>query len=166
MKKSIIKFSRYLFILGLAACTSPEHRQSTSDTSVAAKETATAISSHKNELCFLSTQGTNHQDTTAVHLLIDNTTVSGEMYWFPAEKDRRNGTLSGTKTGDTMSLVWSFMQEGMQDTIRLEFKLRGNILTQKPSIYNATSGRELTDDKSGYTIILKSVDCATLRFKK
>ena len=64
--------------------------------------------------------------------IINANKVNGDMNWLPKEKDRRKGTLSGTLNGDKIEAVWSFMQEGMKDTLAVEFKLSAQQLAQKP----------------------------------
>jgi hypothetical protein len=74
------------------------------------------------------------------------------MNWIPDQKDSRKGTLEGTVKGDNIDAVWSFMQEGMKDTLSLKFKLNNNELSQKPLKLNVTSGRDQTDESAGYTL--------------
>jgi len=109
--------------------------------------------------CFLLTEGTGGQDTTTVHLMIDADKVSGEMDWLPKEKDRRKGTLAGTIAGNEIAAVWTFMQEGVMDSIHIAFKLLSEQLTQKPLKINTANGRQETDETAGYTISYKPVDC-------
>jgi len=112
-----------------------------------------------SELCFLNTAGNNHQDSTQVHLSIKDSVVSGEMIWMPFEKDSRKGKLLGTKNGPLINVLWTFMQEGMQDSIRLQFKYDGDHLHQKPLMFNETTSREETNNNSPYTTDLEPVNC-------
>ncbi len=103
-------------------------------------------------MCFLRTEGKSNKDTTSIELVIKDDKVSGQMYWHPFEKDNRKGTLSGTLKADTVNAVWSFMQEGMQDTIGLQFLIKGDNLMQKPLKLNTQTGREQTDQSAGFTL--------------
>ncbi len=109
-------------------------------------------------LCFLRTEGNNNQDTTSIELVIKDNKVTGLMNWMPFEKDSRKGKLNGTIKNDTIDAVWSFMQEGMTDTINLKFTIINNQLMQKPLILNATTGRQQTDDTAGYTLAYRTSD--------
>ncbi|MBD1366439.1 hypothetical protein IDJ77_21680 [Mucilaginibacter sp. ZT4R22] len=132
-------------------------------------KTDTAYASKTNtpaqnmEYCFVHTDGTAAQDTTAVHLVINANKVSGEMNWLPKEKDRRKGTLSGTLDGDKINAVWSFMQEGQTDTMTVAFKLSSQQLAQKPFTVDAKNGRQQLDNKADYTIIYNMDNCDKFR---
>jgi hypothetical protein len=105
-----------------------------------------------SSLCFLRTEGKTNQDSTSIELVIENNKVTGRMNWMPYQKDSRKGTIEGTIKGDTINAVWSFMQEGMKDTLNLKFKLNNNELLQKPLKLKVTSGREQTDESVGYAL--------------
>jgi len=127
--------------------------QATDSTLVKNNTTATDTSR-----CFLLTEGKNNKDTTTVELAIKNDRVTGEMIWLPYEKDKRKGTLKGTIKDDSIHAVWSFMQEGVRDSIPLKFLLKGNLLVQKPLKFDEKTGKEQTDEKAGYTVAYKGTD--------
>jgi hypothetical protein len=137
--------------LFLAACTSSSKKEVTdtlnSKDTVASngKDTADVYS-----VCFLHTMG---KDSTAVELMIKGENVTGNLNWLPYEKDSRKGILAGTIKNDTIHAKWSFMQEGMKDTIGVNFLLKGETLAQKPLKFNSKTGREQTDESAGYTIL-------------
>ena len=103
-------------------------------------------------LYFLRTEGKTNQDSTSIELTINDNKVTGQMNWMPDQKDSRKGTLEGTVKGDSINAVWSFMQEGMKDTLNLKFKLGNNELSQKPLKLNVTTGRDQTDESAGYSL--------------
>jgi hypothetical protein len=111
------------------------------------------------EYCFLLTEGSASQDSTTVHLIINADKVSGEMNWLPSEKDSRKGILSGTIAGDEIKAAWSFMQEGVRDSIPVAFKLSSQQLAQKPLKTDGATGRQETDDSAGYMVLYKPVAC-------
>jgi hypothetical protein len=119
------------------------------DTGKVATATGKPVAS---SLCFLRTEGKTNQDSISIELVIENNKVTGRMNWMPYQKDSRKGTLDGTVKGDTINAVWSFMQEGMKDTLNLKFKLSNNELLQKPLKLNVKTGREQTDESAGYTL--------------
>jgi hypothetical protein len=151
--------------LALASCTGNGNKNAdttkaaTADTSEAGKLKTPA---QNMEYCFIRTDGTSNQDTTAVHLIMKADKVSGEMQWVPKEKDTRKGTLAGTISGSDIKAVWTFMQEGMKDTLAVEFKLSAQQLLQKP--FKVTKdGRQETDGAADYTIIYKLDNCGKFK---
>ncbi len=142
-----------------SACTSTEKKDKDGDTVINGDTLATVLAGEATSMCFVRTEGTKNQDTTSVELVVKDDKVSGQMYWHPFEKDSRKGDLSGTVKGDTVNAVWTFMQEGMKDTLALQFLMKGNTLMQKPLKLNTKTGREQTDNSAGYTVSYKpSVD--------
>ncbi|MFA6087002.1 hypothetical protein [Mucilaginibacter sp.] len=130
------------------------------------KATALNTPAQNMEYCFIHTDGINGQDTTAVHLVINANKVSGDMSWLPKEKDRRKGTLAGMLNGDKIKAVWSFMQEGMKDTLAVEFKLSAQELAQKPMNLNVATGREQVNTNADYSVIYKLDNCEKFKSNK
>lgn len=138
--------------MAMVACTSSDKKENISDTVINRDTVAAPAEVEATSMCFLRTEGKSNKDTTSIELVIKGDKVSGQMYWHPFEKDSRKGTLSGTLKGDTANVVWSFMQEGMQDTIGLQFLTKGDNLMQKPLKLNTQTGREQTDQSAGFTL--------------
>jgi hypothetical protein len=109
-------------------------------------------------LCFLLTTGNNNQDSTSIELVIKNNKVTGLMNWLPYQKDSRKGTLTGTIDNNVIQATWHFMQEGMKDTLNLQFKLDSTRLLQKPLMLNPKTSREQTDESAAYTLIYHTSD--------
>jgi hypothetical protein len=145
--------------LALASCSSNPKTNQGDSIATDSSETDSLQSTAPGHICFLHTDGTASQDSTIIHLTINGDKVSGEMNWAPKEKDSRKGTLEGTQDGNTIKAVWSFMQEGMKDTMAVEFDFPGDKLAQKPFKVDAKTGRQQTDAKAGYTIMYDKVDC-------
>ncbi len=151
--------------LALASC-GGNGNKGTDTTKVATEDTSKAATlnapAQNMEYCFLRTEGTSNQDTTAVHLIINANKVTGEMKWLPKEKDARKGTLEGTISGNDIKAVWTFMQEGAKDTIAVAFQLSAQQLGQRP--FKVTKdGRQETDGAAGYTIIYKLDNCSAFK---
>ncbi|MDB5128815.1 hypothetical protein [Mucilaginibacter sp.] len=150
-----------LCTLALASCAGNGNK-SADTTKTAAEDTAYASKlnapAQNMEYCFIRTEGTSNQDTTAVHLVINADKVNGEMNWIPKEKDARKGTLVGTMSGNNIKAVWTFMQEGMKDTLSVELELSAQQLLQRP--FKVTSaGRQEVDRAAGYTIVYELDNC-------
>ena len=143
-------------ILAIAACTSPASKNKDAAIKNAlVKSQSAGDTSHQaaiTSLCFVHLEGTNQQDSTTVELSIKGNTVTGEMHWIPYGKDARKGILNGTRNGDTIRAVWTFKQEGMTDTMAVNFKLKVNELSQKPLKLNTKTGRQQTDEAAGYSV--------------
>jgi hypothetical protein len=158
-------------LLGLASCSSNGTKNSvdtvrgTNNQKDTSQATMLNTPAQNMEYCFIHTDGTNAQDTTAVHLIINANKVSGDMCWLPKEKDKRKGTLSGRLNGDKIRAVWRFMQEGMKDTLAVEFKLSAQKLAQKPINLNAATGREQVNTKADYSVIYKLDNCEKFKSK-
>ncbi|WP_295795354.1 hypothetical protein [Mucilaginibacter sp.] len=154
-----MKYLNLLCIISLliASCSSNNNKTENKDADKAdsTKITAASATATDTSRCFLLTEGTKNQDSTTIELAIKNNKVTGQMNWLPYQKDSRKGTLTGTAKGDTVNAVWSFMQEGMTDTIGLKLVLNGNRLMQKPLTFDAKTGRQHTDEKAGYTVVYK-----------
>ena len=118
----------------------------------AAKTNTTVKAPIAQALCFLSTAGNNSRDSTSIELVIKNNKITGQMNWLPYQKDSRKGTLTGTINNDTINAIWTFMQEGVKDTLALNFKIDNSHLLQKPLKLNPQTGREQTDASAGYTL--------------
>jgi len=157
-----MKYYVIICALALASC-SGNGNKGTDTTATEGKDTALATKANtpaqNMEYCFIHTDGTSAQDTTAVHLVINANKVSGDMNWMPKEKDSRKGALLGTIEGNNIKAVWSFQQEGMTDTLAVEFKLSSQTLAQKPFVLNTKTGRQQVDTKADYTVIFNIDNC-------
>ncbi len=142
----------------IAACNNTDSKNTSITTDTLASNVSKPRTPNAHALCFLHTEGNNNQDTTSIELVIKNNKVTGVMNWLPYEKDSRKGKLNGTIKNDTIDAVWTFMQEGMMDTISLKFTIINNQLMQKPLKFNETTGRQQTDEAAGYTIAYRTSD--------
>lgn len=142
-------------LLAFASCSSPANKQTTADsladTTTLENSPAQITDTTTGTLTFLRTEGQNHQDSTRIKLVMKGNAVTGQMDWLPHEKDSRKGKINGTRNGDIITATWAFMQEGMQDTLLLKFKLQNNELLQKPLKLNTQTSREQTDEKAAYS---------------
>jgi hypothetical protein len=110
-------------------------------------------------MCFQKLAGTSNQDTTSLKLIIEGDNVNGNFAHYPKEKDRRVGTIKATKSGDLIKGTWIFMQEGVNDTLQVEFKLDGERLTQKNYTVDPKTGREVFSEGSVFNIEFDNIPC-------
>ena len=157
MKRHIV-----IAALAFASCTGNGDKQNgTGDTANTVVDTAQTkvVPVQDAPYCFVNTEGNTNQDSTTVNFTVKGSAVTGQMIWLPKEKDRRKGSLHGTVDGDLITAVWSFMQEGMKDSITLSFKLQPHTLMQKPLKTNTSTGREETDEAADYSVVYKEAAC-------
>lgn len=159
-----MKFTALILMVAMGAisCSSPSAKNGGTDTVIAgdtlAKSNSTKTTNNTpttTAMCFERSEGKNNVDSTYVQLVVKGNTVSGEMNWLPFQKDARKGLLVGTQKGDIIQAVWTFKQEGTTDTMKVNFKLDGNQLMQKPFKVDTKTGRQVTDETAGYTIKYK-----------
>jgi len=147
--------------LSFAACKSSPQQQDTSDTTNSKQNVKRGkISKRTQDGCYIKASGQQMKDTLYVQLHIQNNKVSGRMIESIFEKDSRKGTLEGTLQPDkSIKAVWTFMQEGMTDTLAVDFRLDHTGITQKPYKVNTSTGRQVTDATAPYSIKLEPADC-------
>lgn len=109
--------------------------------------------------CFFYTDGTQTQDTTKVNMLINGDKVTGEMSWLPKDKDAKKGIITGNINNNIIKATWTFNQEGIKDTMKVEFRLRGNALAQKPYKYDTKTGRQQTNSAAGFSVLYNMENC-------
>jgi len=127
------------------------------DSTFQSNSTAVDTSESLSEHCFIYT---TKADSSFVNFTMVNGRVTGKYSWIPFEKDSRTGTITGLKRGDTLDVVWDFMQEGMRDTLHTMFLLQGNTLKQRPFRVNQQTGRQQTDQHATFSILYKPVACS------
>ncbi len=110
--------------------------------------------------CFLRLEGTQLQDSSYIQLVTQQGTVNGTYNVIPHEKDARRGPVTGKTVDNVFDLVWAFSQEGIQDTLRVVFKLQDGELRRKPLAVDTLTGRQITLDTSAFSEVYKPVDCA------
>lgn len=152
--------NKYLIICSLLFLSCRDNAKITQEATENVIEIATKISTNTTDtLCFLQTQGIKHQDTSIIKLVITNNDVVGKMLYMPHEKDGRFGNIKGNKNGDILDLVWTYMQEGMKDSIPVILKMNGSSLLQKSSSYDLNSGREFIADTAEFRKEYSKMDC-------
>ncbi len=149
---------RFIFPLALAfgACTQSSTDKKGPD-SISGQQ---AVARQTNiNACYLRTEGQQQQDSVQLHLLVQDSTVTGELNWLPDEKDARRGTVLATRRGDRITGTWTYMQEGMEQKLPVEFKLEGDEVLQQPYSTDAATGTQYLDKKSDFSLIFKRVAC-------
>ena len=112
-----------------------------------------------DSLCFLSLADAKRKDTFYIKLYLKGDDVTGTMAYQYYQKDRRTGSLIGKKNGKRISAMWTYMQEGVTDSLKVYFKLHDNILHQMEPGYDPNQDQhDLPHDKR-YKQVYQQVDC-------
>jgi len=162
MKKQVVNSTLIIFLLFfLVACLgerSLKESEDGSNTTTNTNETDSLSTIPDEAMCFLRLDGTKDQDSTYVYIRLKGDSVSGIHHWVPDLKDARRGVITGTKRGDTIDVVWNFMQEGVSDTLHTVFLLEDGYLKQQP--YAVTKeGRQVMDRNASFDITYKPTNC-------
>lgn len=152
MKRLILSL---LTFVAIGACTQVNNGTAT----VIPEQAETA-----DTLCFVRLSGLQSQDTTSLKLIIDGEKVGGQFASFPYQKDSRIGLISGIKTGEVIRATWYYQQEGMDDSLTVEFMLKDNKLLQKQSSFNQATGREYLSDTASFNLDFLKQECRVTRF--
>ncbi len=148
-----------LFILPfLGACFNESTKNEERDTTFVTSQDSSSAFNPPTEMCFLKLDGTQMQDSTYVYLRLKGDSISGVYNWIPAMKDARKGIINGIKRSDTLNVVWSYMQEGIVDTIHTQFLLDSNNLKQQPFLTSG-DGRQVRDRNAPFDIVYNSTGC-------
>jgi hypothetical protein len=149
----------FTFATLFTACQSSSQSGTAADTTNA-KVKKGKITKRTQDGCYMYVSGNQMKDTLYVQLHIQNDNVSGRMIDDIFEKDGRKGTIAGTMKADkTINAVWTFMQEGVTDTMSVAFKMNHTGLLKKPFKADTKTGRQTTDASAPYSIELKPTDC-------
>jgi hypothetical protein len=140
----------------LSACGQNKEQQATEQP---ADTTAATVHHTTTTHCYLHTEGSKNRDSTFLQLSITDNIVRGTLSHLPYEKDRSTGELHGTKDGDIINATWVYMQEGMQDSMTVSFKLGASGITQKQASVDATTGRMYLADTGKYSIEYVEMTC-------
>ena len=147
-----------VFLMALGACT--QNSQPADHTASVGPEAAIA----SDTLCFQRYSGLTSQDTASVKLIIEENEVRGQYSNLPHEKDSRVGTIAGIKNGDLIKGMWYYQQEGMDDSLAVEFKLQDDKLLQKNTSFDMKTGREFLSDTATFNLEYRKIDCEIVRF--
>lgn len=142
----------------LGACLSDATKHEGNDIAIASNQDSIISNSSSNEMCFLKLDGTQKQDSTYVYVRLEGDSISGVYNWIPEMKDARRGIINGVKRGDTLNVVWSYMQEGVIDTIHTQFLLEENNLKQQPYL-TREDGRQVRNRNASFDIVYNSTGC-------
>ena len=116
-----------------------------------------AVASQTSSVCYRQVVG---RDTTSVRLVIDGSSVTGELVVLPAEKDRAQGSISGTRTGNQIVADWQRSGEGSTQVHEVNFSMAGDSLLWREGERVEKQGKwVLANPDQGFQYKLAKVDC-------
>jgi hypothetical protein len=124
--------------------------------------TITNADTSKRTGCFLHAL---NKDSTFLELTLQNGKAIGKFYWLPDQKDRANGVLDGTYSGDTIRANYTYMIEGSkqeEEKIFVWGKDSVSVLFA-PLDVNGTKMTLQKDKPLQVAIRMSKVDCASFQ---
>ena len=112
--------------------------------------------------CFLHAL---NKDSTFLQISLQNGKASGKFYWLPDQKDRANGVLEGTYSGDTIRANYHYMIEGfVQDEEKVFVWERDSIsVLYGPLVVSGTKITLQKDKPLQVAMRMGKADCATFQ---
>jgi hypothetical protein len=143
-------FQALLLAAGLlSACESKKPAASANEASTAPTAADT--------MCYQQVVG---RDSTLLRLVVRDSLVTGFLAIRPAEKDRAEGTLTGTRSGDTITADWQRQGEGQTQTHALTFTMTGDSVRWREGERVRQGGKwTLKNPAAGYEYRLTKTDC-------
>lgn len=154
----VMKILLYLpaVLLALSACSRQPAGNQQTDSSASPD---VSIIQDTDTICFERYSSLKKLDTASIMMIIEGSSVSGRYSNYPYQKDARIGTITGTKSGDLIKGVWRYQQEGMPDSIKVEFKLQDDKLLQKATSFDQNTGREVLTDTAAFSLVFDKLNC-------
>lgn len=121
-------FRLFTFVILIAVSACQNQTKSTDTNTQESPPTVSAAAFGDGNHCYEMRIG---QDVTNVKLVVNGNEVTGEMNWIPFEKDGGRGTLQGTRNGNEIVAIWSYVIEGSNQTEEVRFKIEGEQLLRK-----------------------------------
>lgn len=158
-----MKYSFFYFLvitLLATACQPKPASNATENEAATTPETPATPAITDGTYCYEYSVG---RDTTFIQLIINGNDVSGRMNWTPYEKDGGRGTLQGTRNGNEITAIWTYIIEGSNQTEEVIFKMEGDQLMRKVGELedpNNDGNLKLKDPASAsYSETYAKVDC-------
>ncbi|UEG54554.1 hypothetical protein LLH06_06215 [Mucilaginibacter daejeonensis] len=161
MKQPLYTGFLAIILASFTACQSSTPKENTEGADTSNRKPKRGnITKRTQDGCYVHVSGKDLRDTLYVKLHVEKDQVTGKMIDAIWEKDSRKGDIKGTLLPNkTIKAVWTFMQEGMTDTMSVALKMDHTGLLIKPFKFDEKTGRQMTDESAAYNIALKPADC-------
>ena len=141
-----------LFLLSSCGDRSGQTKTETTETT-----SASAVTAQPESVCYRQVVG---RDTTTVRLAINGSSVTGELAVLPAEKDRAQGSISGTLTGNQIAADWQRSGEGVTQVHEVNFSMVGDSLLWREGERTEKGGKwVLVNPDRGFQYKLAKIAC-------
>lgn len=132
-------------------------RSGQTKTETTATESGSAVAAQTVNVCYRQITG---RDTTMVNLVVDGSTVTGELAVLPAEKDRARGPFKGTLTNDRVVADWQRSGEGVTQVHEVNFSIVGDSLLWREGERVEKGGKwVLVNPGKGFQYKLAKIAC-------
>ncbi|GAB4045947.1 hypothetical protein [Spirosoma litoris] len=151
-RRLLVSFTFLIFLSGCGQ-RSTKNEPST-DSTANGLESTTVL---PDTLCFRQVVG---RDSTILHLVIKDSTVTGELSVLPFEKDRARGSVEGRLTNNQIQAVWQRSGEGVTQPYDVVFTMKGDAVTWREGERIEKNGKwVLKNPEQGYEYVLMKADC-------
>lgn len=113
--------------------------------------------SRPDTMCFRQVAG---RDSTTLQLVINDSTVTGELNVLPFEKDRAHGSVQGILANNQIRAEWQRSGEGVTQPYEVVFTLKGDAISWREGERIEKQGKwVLKNPEQGYEAVLMKTDC-------
>lgn len=154
-----IIFSLVIASLSLHGCVS---RSTSTETETAAvTDSVTEVASESPlasaDRCYRQVIG---RDTTRLRLVINGSTVTGELAVLPFEKDKARGSIQGTLANNQIKADWQRLGEGTTQPYEVVFTMKGDSIMWREGERVEKQGKwVLQNPEQGYQYVLAKSEC-------
>lgn len=125
--------------------------------SLGSASTSTTAVAQPDTLCFQQVVG---RDSTTLQLVINDSSVTGELNVLPFEKDRAQGPIRGTLVNNQIRADWQRSGEGVTQPYEVIFTLKGDAVTWREGERIEKQGKwVLKNPEQGYEYVLMKMNC-------
>lgn len=122
-----------------------------------AKTDSTTQAAQPDTMCFRQVAG---RDSTTLQLVIQDSTVRGELNVLPFEKDQARGSIRGTLSNNQIRADWQRSGEGVTQLYEVVFTLKGDAVTWREGERTEKQGKwVLKNPEQGYEYVLLKTGC-------
>jgi hypothetical protein len=117
------------------------------------------IVTESKEFCFRKISGIQNRDTLEMSFRITGKSIQGELRQAIFEKDQRIGPISGEWNGRLFRVAWFYQQEGIRDTLPVQFLITPAGVLMAPLGEGEKTGGQAANIDTGNWITIQQVSC-------
>ena len=146
-----------LVVFLLTGCGDRSGKTGQTKTETADATSGSVVAPQSVAVCYQQVMG---RDTTMVNVVINGSTVTGELAVMPAEKDQAKGPFRGTLTNDRIVADWQRSGEGVTQVHEVNFSMVGDSLLWREGERTEKAGKwVLTNPDKGFQYRLAKIVC-------